>query len=419
MKFLLSFLQKYNHHFQKGGKLEKLEPLWDAQNTFLFTSSVTTNKGPHVRDSIDLKRVMIIVVWALLPCVVFSFYNTGYQIASAYGELDQLTWWQLLTNGMLINFPIILTSYLVGGLWEGVFAIVRKHKISEGFLVTGLLFPLTLPPTIPLWQVAVGVSFGVVIGKEIFGGTGMNILNPALTARVFLFFSFPADISGTKVWTRIFDPENNFFDNLLRPVFFHDWSAPVIAGFSGATALLRIADASLGSDPVTVLVSAAGHLDFSFMNLFVGFVPGSIGETSALMCLIGGIFLILTGVGSWQIMLGCVLGALATASFLNLFFTPELPVFLGLPPHYQLVMGGFAFGTVFMATDPVSATGTNIGKLIYGICIGLLCILIRIWNPAYPEGMMLAILFVNIFSPLIDHFVVQAHIKRRRKRVTQ
>ena len=415
MKFLQNILDKHDHHFQEGGKFEKLHALWDAQYTFLFTPSDLNTQGPHVRDSIDLKRVMITVVWALVPCIIFSFYNTGYQTALAYGEVDQLKWWQLMTNGMLITLPIIFTSYAVGGLWEGLFAIVRRHKISEGFLVTGILFPLTLPPTIPLWQVAIGISFGVVIGKEIFGGTGMNILNPALTARVFLFFSFPIDISGSKVWTYLFNPENNLFDRLLQPVFFHNPNVSVVDSFSGATALLSVADAPLGSNAVSVL-SNGPHTPFTFWDMFVGLIPGSIGESSALMCLIGAVFLIITGIGSLQIMFACVLGGLGMASFLNLFASPELPAFLNLPPYYHLVMGGFAFGTVFMATDPVSATATNKGKWIYGTLIGVLCILIRVWNPAYPEGMMLAILFINIFAPLIDHFVVQSHIKRRLRR---
>ena len=415
MKFLQKILEKHDHHFQKGGKLERLHALWEAQYTFLFTPPDLNDKGPHIRDSIDLKRVMIVVVWALLPCVIFSFYNTGYQSALAYGELARLTWWQLIVNGLLINLPIILTSYAVGGLWEGLFAIVRRHKISEGFLVTGILFPLTLPPTIPLWQVAAGISFGVVIGKEIFGGTGMNILNPALTARVFLFFSFPADISGSKIWTYLFDSENRLFDRLLEPFFFHDTSLKVVDSFSGATALLTIADAPLKSNAVEILESDP-HAPFTFWDMFVGLIPGSIGETSVLMCLIGAAILILTRIGSWQIMLSCALGALGMATFLNLLASPELPAFLGLPAYYHLVMGGFAFGAVFMATDPVSATATNTGKWVYGALIGILCILIRIWNPAYPEGMMLAILFINIFAPLIDHFVVQAHIKRRMQR---
>ncbi len=415
MKLLLNLLQKFDHHFQKGGKLEKLYPLWDAQTSFLFSSAETTENGPHVRDSIDLKRVMIIVVVALLPCLLFSFYNTGYQTARAYGEAENLFWWQLFCNGILINLPIIITSYAVGGFWELLFAVVRRHKISEGFLVTGILFPLILPPSIPLWQVAMGISFGVVIGKEIFGGTGMNILNPALSARIFLFFSFPINISGAKVWVRLFNSENNIMDQVLKPFFFHDWSAKVIDGFSGATSLLSVADAKLGSNPLEA-IGLEGYANYDFLDIFIGLIPGSMGETSVIACLLGAMILILTGVGSWQIMLSCVLGAISMSLFLNLFASPELPAFLAMPFYYQLALGGFAFGTIYMATDPVSATATSSGKWIYGFLIGVLCILIRIWNPAYPEGMMLSILFMNIFAPLIDYFVVQRHIKRRLRR---
>jgi Na+-transporting NADH:ubiquinone oxidoreductase subunit B len=261
-----------------------------------------------------------------------------------------------------------------------------------------MLFPLTCPPDIPLWMVAVGMSFGIVIGKEIFGGTGMNILNPALTARVFVFFAFPADISGDLVWVA------------------HD-PGTVVDGFSGATAL-SIAATSPGTVPVVQTLNNFAYSDFSLWNLFFGLVPGSIGETSALMCLIGAVILIVTGVGSWQIMLSVVVGALVTSWGLNFAASEGLPGFLNLPPVYQLVMGGFMFGTVYMATDPVSATATNTGKYIYGFLIGVMCIIIRIWNPAYPEGMMLAILFLNIFAPLIDHYVVQANINRRMKRAT-
>jgi Na+-transporting NADH:ubiquinone oxidoreductase subunit B len=416
MKFLLKLLQKQDHLFHKGGKLEKLFPLWDAQSTFLFTPDEVTEKGPHVRDSIDLKRVMITVVFALLPPTLFSFYNTGFQMARAYGEVEMLTWWQMFANGAIANLPIILVSYATGGLWEGLFAVIRRHKISEGFLVTGLLFPLTLPSTIPLWQVAVGVSFGVVIGKEIFGGTGMNILNPALTGRVFLFFSFPADISGAKVWIREYHPDRlPFLDGLM----FHDASRALVDGYSGATALLSAADTAVGGNPVANLAGTGGFLHFDFMSLFIGLVPGSMGETSALACLIGAAILILTGVGSWRIIVSTVAGGVAMAYFLNLVAGPNLPGFLAIPPHYHLVMGGFLFGAVYMATDPVSAAATTGGKYIYGALIGMLCILIRVWNPAYPEGMMLSILFMNIFAPLIDHFVVQRNIKRRLKRATE
>ena len=420
MKFLLKQIQKYDHLFQKGGKLEILHPLWDAQNTFLFTPPDVTDTGPHVRDSIDLKRVMIMVVFALIPVVLFSFYNTGYQMARVYGEHTELLWWQLFANGAMVELPIILVSYAVGGLWEALFSTIRGHKISEGFLVTGILFPLTLPPTIPLWQVAVGVSFGVVIGKEIFGGTGMNILNPALTARVFLFFSFPIDISGNKPWIRTITGES-WLDGFL----FHKSALSPVAGydtFSGATALLTVANTPAAQSPVAQLATNT-FAQLDFWHLLVGLVPGSIGETSALMCLLGAVILIGTGVGSWRIMAGCVVGALGMASFLTLFAphdpTSSLSGFLALPPYYHLVMGGFAFGAVYMATDPVSAAATETGKWIYGIAIGVLTILIRIWNPAYPEGMMLAILFFNIFAPLIDHFVVRGNIKRRMARAAR
>ena len=418
MKFLLKIIEKNDHHFQAKGKLSKLHPLYDALTTFIFTPAHTTHRAPHVRDHIDLKRLMFTVVVALLPCVLFSFYNTGLQTAKAYGEEHTLSLLQMFANGAILNLPIILVSYSVGGLWEGLFAIIRRHKISEGFLVTGLLFPLTLPSTIPLWQVAIGISFGVVIGKEIFGGTGMNILNPALTARVFLFFSFPANISGDTVWVKLFNPQNNILDRLIEPLYFHNFDLNPISSYSGATANAIVSTASSGADPVMALSNTA-YSSFSFMDLFLGFVPGSMGETSTLACLIGAFILIVTRVGSWRIMLSVILGGIAMSSFINLFATDQNPSFLQVPFYYQLVMGSFLFAAVFMATDPVSATGTNAGKWIYGFLIGSLCILIRIWNPAYPEGMMLAIIFMNIFSPVIDHYVVQQNIKRRLKRASQ
>lgn len=401
MKFLLKLLEKQDHHFQKGGKFEKLHALWDAQSTFLFTPAEVTTGGPHIRDKLDLKRLMITVVVALLPCVFFAFYNAGYQAALAAGTFplvpqlsDHL---QIFINGALLCAPIILVSYAVGGFWEALFVSVRGHKMTEGFLVTGILFPLTLPVTIPLWQVAIGISFGVVIGKEIFGGTGMNILNPALTARVFLFFAFPIEISGDRVWI--------------------SHGKDVVDGFSGATALAVAAATPRGGD-AALFLSQNQFSDFSLWNLFIGLVPGSIGETSALACLLGALVLILTGVGSWQIMVSVIAGGAVTAWGLNYVAGPNLPGYLSLPPLYHLFMGGFMFGAVFMATDPVSAASTGRGKYIYGFLVGALAITIRIWNPAYPEGMMLAILFMNIFAPLIDHFVIQGNIKRRLKRAT-
>ncbi|MBU43111.1 MAG: NADH:ubiquinone reductase (Na(+)-transporting) subunit B [Spirochaetaceae bacterium] len=413
MKFLLKQIHKNDHLFQKGGKLERLHPVWEAQNTFLFTPPIKTKNGPHVRDSIDLKRLMITVVVALVPATLFGIYNAGYQQLLAIGHIpldaavSALSTDQHLTimlHGAALVLPIILVSYAVGGIWEAVFSVVRKEPISEGFLVTGLLFPLTLPATIPLWQVAIGISFGVVIGKEIFGGTGMNILNPALTARVFLFFSFPTDISGEEPWIALNNP-------LLGVA-----GQSAVDGFSGATALL-VAAAPDVTNPIQAMSNfgyAGSH--FSLESMFIGFIPGSIGETSTLACLIGAAILIITGVGSWQIMVSTVIGAVAMAAFLNMFAGPDLPSMLALPPEYHLVMGGFMFGTVFMTTDPVSAAQTTLGKYIYGALIGILCVLIRVWNPAYPEGMMLAILFMNIFAPLIDHYVVEGNIKRRLQR---
>ena len=352
MKSLLKQIEKNEKHFLKGGKFEKFHPLWEAAATFLFTpSELTPSKGPHVRDSVDLKRVMITVVLALFPCVFFSFYNTGLQAARAYGEEGDFLWWQLSWNGVLINLPLILVSYAVGGAWEGLFAVIRRHKISEGFLVTGILFPLTLPPTMPLWQAAVGISFGVVVGKEIFGGTGMNIWNPALTGRVFLFFSFPADISGTKVWTKLFDTSSAFLDRLFEPLFFHNWNLQPVDTFSGATALALVAEAPGGSEPVKALLEDP-HTSYGLWDLFLGLVPGSMGETSALMCLIGAMILILTGVGSFSIIAGCILGACSMSLFLNLFASSELPAFLALPFYYQLCMGGFFVWFCFYGDGP-------------------------------------------------------------------
>ncbi len=295
---------------------------------------------------------------------------------------------QLFISGFITILPIIIVSYAAGGFWEVLFAVVRKHEINEGFLVTGLLFPLILPASMPLWQVAVGISFGVVIGKEVFGGTGMNILNPALTGRAFLYFSYPVQISGNKVWT-------------------------TIDGFSGATPLGTAASTEIGGNAIDVLNQAGVTLS----DLFYGFVPGSIGETSTLAILIGAVLLLITGVGSWRVMLSVAVGAILTSVGLNAVASEQLPGILTLSWQHQLTMGGLMFGAVFMATDPVTAARTNIGKYIYGFMIGVLTILIRLWNPAYPEGAMLAILFMNAFAPLIDHYVVEANIKRRLRRV--
>lgn len=401
MKFLKELFHKNEHLFKKGGKFERLYPLYEANESFLFTPKAVSTTKVHVRDWLDSKRLMIMVVIALVPCILMAFYNTGLQTALAAGKPTD-DFFALFTHGAIKTAPIIFVSYAVGGFWEVIFSVIRRHEINEGFLVTGILFPLTLPATIPLWQVAMGISFGVVIGKEIFGGTGMNILNPALTARAFLYFSYPVQISGDKVWIP------------------HD-VASVADGFSGATPLSIATNTPAGGSAVEALNQASqqfSNLNYGFMDLFWGFVPGSIGETSVAACLIGAFILIATGVGSWRIMLSVIGGATLTTVLLNLVAGENLPGILSLPPHYHLVMGSLMFGAVFMATDPVSAARTAKGKWIYGFLIGVFTILIRLWNPAYPEGVMLAILFLNIFAPLIDHYVVEGNVKRRLSRVT-
>ncbi|KAA3660136.1 MAG: NADH:ubiquinone reductase (Na(+)-transporting) subunit B [Calditrichaeota bacterium] len=397
MKFLRNLLDKQDHLFQKGGKLELLFPVWEAQDTILFTPGKVTKFGSHVRDKMDLKRMMILVYIALIPTVLMAMYNTGYQAHLAMAQTGATgsgdwhhalaAWLGLGTNpenifsniavGALYFLPVYLVTLAVGGFWEVLFAMVRKHEVTEGFLVTSLLFPLILPASIPLWQVAIGISFGVVIGKEIFGGVGMNILNPALTARAFLFFAYPAEISGDAVWV-------------------------AVDGFSKATPLAEFAD-------TTMQVSA------TWWDAFMGFIPGSMGETSALACLIGAFILIVTRVGSWQIMLSVVLGMVGFTYFLNFFGSDTNPMF-AMTPAWHFVLGGFAFGTVFMATDPVSAAITDGGKWVYGLLIGILVVLVRVINPAFPEGMMLAILFGNVFAPIIDRIFLNRNIKRRLAR---
>jgi Na+-transporting NADH:ubiquinone oxidoreductase subunit B len=369
-----------------------------------------TRSASHVRDGIDLKRMMILVVIALGPCFFMAFDNTGYQANLAISQqiAEPLPAWQesvmrwlgrghnpqiFLDNfflGGLYFLPVYLVTILVGGLWETIFAIVRRHEINEGFLVTSALFPLTLPPTIPLWQVALGISFGVVIGKEIFGGTGKNFLNPALTARAFLYFAYPVQITGTKVWVAVEGAD----------------------GFSGATPLGAMADMSIE----TLKPSIEAITGYSWWECFIGYIPGSMGETSVVACLIGAVILLLAGVGSWRIMAGVLAGGLATSTVFWLASSGSDNAMMFFPPWWQLVVGGFAFGTIFMATDPVSAAMTNAGKWWYGGLIGLMTILIRVVNPAYPEGIMLAILFGNVMAPLIDYFVIRVNIRRRRAR---
>jgi Na+-transporting NADH:ubiquinone oxidoreductase subunit B len=380
LKSLRKFIDKKKPLFQKGGKLARLGSTFGAIETFLFTPNHTSKSGVHIHDAIDLKRTMTVVIIALVPAILFGSWNIGYQHGLAFG----------IERGILENFffgflkllPIIVVSYTVGLGIEFIAAQIRGHEVNEGYLVTGILIPLILPVNTPLWMVALAVSFAVIFGKEIFGGTGYNIMNVALIARAFLFFAYPSQMSGDAVW-----------------IYELPGRIPV-DGFSGATPLAQAAQ------------GAASKMA-SFHDMFFGFIPGSIGETSALAVLIGAFILIFTGIGSWKIMLSVVLGTLSIGFLCNLF---PLNDYMAVPAYYHLVMGGFAFGTVFMATDPVTASHTEKGKWIYGFMIGALVVMIRIFNPAYPEGMMLAILLMNVWSPLIDYFVVESHIKRRMKR---
>lgn len=387
MKFFEKQAGKIGKLFEKGKPLEKFYPFYEALDTFLLTPGTRTKKAPHVRDAVDLKRVMIFVVIALIPCILMGFYNTGYQIQTAEGAA--YSFWGCFRLGLLKVLPIIIVAYAAGGFWEALFAVVRKHEINEGFLVTGILYALILPPTIPLWQVAVGISFGVVIGKEIFGGTGMNVLNPALTARAFVFFAYPAQMSGDSVWA-------------------------AVDGFTKATPLAVVAAAQKGTSAVAALAESG----YTFKDVFLGFIPGSIGETSTLACLIGLAFLLVTRVASWRIVTGCALGLTLTSLVFFAFRGENSTAFFSLPPHWHMALGGFAFGSIFMATDPVSSSATDPGRWIYGFLIGMLVVLIRMVNPAYPEGVMLAILFMNVFAPLIDHFAVRQNIKRRLARAS-
>jgi Na+-transporting NADH:ubiquinone oxidoreductase subunit B len=381
MKALRRFLDKIKPQFQKGGRFQKLHSTFDAFETFLFVPDKVTTRGAHIRDSMDMKRTMTVVIIALLPALLFGMWNTGYFYHLSIGAGANI--WQNLWFGFLKVLPLLIVSYGVGLSIEFAFAQFRGHEVNEGYLVTGMLIPLIIPINTPLWMLAIAVIFAVIIGKEVFGGTGMNILNPALTARAFLFFAYPAEMTGDKVW-----------------VFGLKHGSQVIDGFSGATPLGNFA------------TGTAGHL-YSISDMFFGFMPGSVGETSKLAILIGAFILIVSGVGSWRIMLSMVLGALFTGGLFNLFAAND---YMTVPFWQHLLMGGFLFGTVFMATDPVTAAQTNTGKWIYGFLTGLLSIVIRVLNPAYPEGVMLAILLMNVFAPLIDHYVVGANISRRLRR---
>jgi Na+-transporting NADH:ubiquinone oxidoreductase subunit B len=390
-------LDKAGRPFHPGGQLAGLFYLFEAIDTFFYTPGKITRGAVHVRDFMDLKRMMITVFVALMPAVFMAFYNTGLQanlVLQSLGNAANFTWQQRLMLALGLNFdphsfwsnfihgglyfiPVYIVTLAAGGFWEVLFAIIRKHEVAEGFFVTSLLFPLILPPTIPYWQVALGISFGVVIGKEVFGGVGFNIFNPALVARAFLFFAYPAQISGEKVWL-------------------------AVDGISQATPLAQLAE------PVTTTVA-------NWSQAFLGFIPGSMGETSTLACLIGALILLVSGVGSWRIMLSILIGMATLSMTFNLIGSATNPMF-AVTPVWHLVLGGFAFGTVFMATDPVSGAITTPGQWLYGLLIGFLVVMIRVLNPAFPEGMMLAILFANMFAPLIDRIFINIHIKRRMAR---
>jgi len=426
MKPLRDALDKVHPLFAKGGPLEMAYPMYEALDTFLYTPGEVAHGSTHVRDGIDLKRMMITVVMALIPVSLFGMWNAGYQANSAIQAMAQVGMdhdgdWHYSIHQSLgfandpadhvdnfvlgaIHFlPIYIVCMFVGGHIELIFSVLRGHEINEGFLVTGLLFPLTLPASIPLWQVALGISFGVIVAKEVFGGTGRNFLNVALASRAFLYFAYAGQISGDQVWT-------------------------AVDGFSGATALGQMANAGAGVAPGTAAAIDSGNLavgslssieyvwggigQITWMDAFLGTIQGSIGETSTLLCIVGAAILIAAGVGSWKIMAGVSAGVVATSLLLNFFDGGSNPM-MGVPFYWHFVIGGLAFGLVYMATDPVSASMTETGKWIYGGLIGFMTVLIRVINPAFPEGIMLAILFGNVFAPLIDYFVVQANVRRR------
>jgi Na+-transporting NADH:ubiquinone oxidoreductase subunit B len=395
---LRKILDDMEHHFQEGGRFQNWYALYEAADTIFYSPGSVTRSTAHVRDGIDLKRIMITVWFAAFPAMFYGMYNLGFQatdvmaagqgvegwrgaLIETFGGYDASSIWHCLWYGAVFYLPIYIVTFVVGGFWEVLFAMKRGHEVNEGFFVTSILFALICPPDIPLWQVALGISFGVVIGKEVFGGTGKNFLNPALTGRAFLYFAYPAQLSGDSVWV-------------------------AVDGYTAATPLSVVASDGM----------AALQQQWSWMEAFLGSIPGSVGETSTLAILIGGVILLATRVASWRIVTGVMIGMVALSSLLNVVGSDTNPAF-AMPWYWHLVTGGFAFGMIFMATDPVSAAMTNTGKWAFGILIGLMTVLIRVVNPAFPEGIMLAILFANLFAPLMDHFVVQSNIKRRLARV--
>jgi Na+-transporting NADH:ubiquinone oxidoreductase subunit B len=406
MRWVRQRLDRVAPHFERGGRLHKWHPLWEAVDTFFYAPSSVTHTAAHVRDAVDLKRIMMTVVIATIPCVIMAMFNTGLQANLAIdpaktGELvgwrhDVIRWLGVgyspksviadVVHGALYFLPLYIVTMVVGLTWEVLFAIVRKVEVNEGFFVTGILFPLILPPTTPLWQAALGISFGVVLAKEVFGGTGMNFINPALAARAFLFFAYPAEISGDKVWTAV-PPE------------------VAVDGFSGATLLGQM----------RVMTQPFEEAGFSWWRAFFGFEPGSMGETSALACLIGAVIIAFTKVGSWRIMVSMALGTIAMALVFNAIGSSANPWY-AVPFWWHMVLGGWAFAMAFMATDPVTSPFAENGKWVYGFLIGALIVLIRVVNPAYPESTMLVILFMNVMAPVIDYAFVRANVKRRRAR---
>ena len=391
MSGLRNFVDKIKPTFEKGGKLGFLHSTFDAFETFLFVPNTVTRKGAHVRDCVDLKRVMIMVVLALVPAMLFGIWNVGYQHKLAFGLVDW-GFWNIVLYGLVKVLPLYIVAYLVGLGIEFVSAQIQGHEVNEGYLVSGMLIPLIVPVDVPLWMLAIAVAFAVIIGKEVFGGTGMNIWNPALLTRAFLFFSYPSKMSGDTVWT-------GGVERFVNEGVAFQAGNGLVDGFSGATPL---ANASMQG------LQNSGH---SLWDMILGTIPGSVGETSVIAILIGAVILLWTGVASWKIMASSVLGGLAIGYLGYAVGATDLP------GYYQLVMGGFLFGTVFMATDPVTSAQTECGKWIYGFLVGALAVTVRLWNPGYPEGMMLAILLMNTFAPLIDHYVIEGSIKRRAKKV--
>ena len=392
MNFLRKIFEETGKFVEKGKPLSWAYPVWEAADTIFFSTNKQTSKGPHIRDNMDIKRTMFFVVIALIPCYLFGAYNIGYLNASAL-DIDR----GLLANtffGFGYVLPILIATFVAGAVCELTFAIIRKHEVNEGFLVSCALIPLTMPPDVPLWQVFIGTSFGIIIGKEIFGGVGTNVFNPALTARAFMYFAFPTKISGDKVWA--VGPD----------------------GYSGATALAIPAN-PVEYDTASNLFAASTQFDFSLMNMFWGLIPGSIGETNKLLILGGAFFLIYCGIASWRIIVSSVIGLVFTAFIFNLLSGFSTNAMLTITPLQHLLIGSFLFGTVFMATEPVTSSHTNTGRWIYGFLIGVLTVIIRSINPAYPEGVMLAILIMNMFAPLIDYYVVQSNIKMRLARNAQ